>query len=126
MPKPAFARPSRKSTSDYLTKLQSPKWQKIRLKVFERAEWMCQACGSEDNTLTVHHGYYRYGADPQDLPLGTLWCMCATCHSIYQRELSFLKFAIGLLHPLEYLNAIAAIQTLLPSGVYLIPPDKKA
>ena len=101
---------TKKPTSDYFLKLQSPKWQKVRLKVLERAEWACETCGSEENTLTVHHGYYRYGVEPWDLPLNTLWCVCSDCHSEYQEELTRLKVAIGRLYPQDYYNILQEIE----------------
>jgi len=108
---PARRPHAKKLTNNYLTKLQSPKWQKVRLKVFERADWECETCSNKSNSLTVHHGYYRYGVEPWDLPWDTLWCLCAECHSMYQEELSLLKIAIGKLYPQDYANALRVIQS---------------
>lgn len=48
----------------YLEKLKDPRWQKKRLKVFERDEWTCQCCNDTESTLNVHHRYYKHNADP--------------------------------------------------------------
>jgi 5-methylcytosine-specific restriction endonuclease McrA len=30
--------------ADYLAKCKDPRWQKVRLEVFQRDEWTCQVC----------------------------------------------------------------------------------
>ena len=65
---------------DYKEKFKDPRWQKLRLKVFERDEWKCQACGSEEETLVVHHFYYKQGADPWEYDMDALITLCANCH----------------------------------------------
>lgn len=39
----------------YAEKLRDPRWQKKRLKIFERDGWACQDCRSTTNTLNLHH-----------------------------------------------------------------------
>jgi len=69
-----------KKKSEYAEKLKDPRWQKIRLQVFERDEWNCQCCHSEDDTLVVHHQYYEYGKEPWDYPLDSFITLCQECH----------------------------------------------
>lgn len=64
----------------YSDKLKDPRWQKIRLKIFERDEWACRECSSKENTLHVHHRYYEKNVDPWDYPLDSLITLCAYCH----------------------------------------------
>jgi 5-methylcytosine-specific restriction endonuclease McrA len=67
----------------YSEKLRDPRWQKIRLKVFERDEWKCQRrdCKSPENTmLVVHHREYRLKSDPWEYPLDWLITYCKNCH----------------------------------------------
>jgi len=40
---------------DYLEQLKSPKWQKKRLIIMSRDNFMCKGCGSENSKLNVHH-----------------------------------------------------------------------
>ncbi len=47
----------------YAKKLTDPRWQKMRLKVFERDGWKCVSCGYEDRELAVHHNNYRLGLE---------------------------------------------------------------
>lgn len=62
----------------YYTQLQSPKWQRRRLEIFQRDNWKCQECGSEVNTLHVHHMGYRGMA--WEAPDGALITLCIFCH----------------------------------------------
>jgi len=64
----------------YLEKLKDPRWQKKRLKIFERDEWSCQNCASEEKTLCVHHRYYLQGSDPWEYPDEALVTLCEECH----------------------------------------------
>ena len=67
----------------YRQKLRDPRWQKVRLTVFERDEWRCQRpdCHSPEHTpLAVHHKNYISGRDPWDYPLTDLITFCEPCH----------------------------------------------
>jgi hypothetical protein len=64
---------------DYQAKLKHPKWQRVRLQVFERAGFKCECCGDSESTLHVHHLVYSKG-DPWDAPMDTLECLCEVCH----------------------------------------------
>ncbi len=64
----------------YSEKLKDPRWQKVRLKIFERDEFECATCGNSKSTLFVHHKYYEYGIEPWDYPLNSLVTLCKTCH----------------------------------------------
>jgi 5-methylcytosine-specific restriction endonuclease McrA len=95
--------------SSYFEKLKDPRWQKVRLKVMERDNWTCQSCGDKSEMLTVHHGLYRWGVEPWDLPLDTLWCLCEGCHGMHQDQLSDLKLEIGRTNPKDYHKVMSAI-----------------
>ncbi len=69
-----------KDARTYWEKLQDPKWQQMRLRVLERAEFTCEMCGSKERTLHVHHGYYEKARDPWEYPFDTLHCLCEFCH----------------------------------------------
>ena len=73
----------------YRNKLKDPRWQKMRLKVFERDKFRCQFCSDEKSTLLVHHLYYSRDCDPWDYPLEALTTLCEGCHedeSQFRRE----------------------------------------
>ena len=64
----------------YAEKYKHPNWQRKRLEIMNRADFTCEACGSTNNSLQVHHGYYERGMDPWDYDDDTLHCFCVDCH----------------------------------------------
>ncbi len=64
----------------YAEKLRDPRWQRKRLEIMERAGFHCEACGSDQDALNVHHGYYERGLEPWEYPSETLHCLCERCH----------------------------------------------
>lgn len=70
----------------YADKLRSPKWQRKRLEILERAGWKCQSCGATDKNLQVHHLVYSK-RDPWDYADDCYQSLCDECHAIRQ-ELS--------------------------------------
>lgn len=69
----------------YSENLKDPRWQKLRLKIFERDKWMCQICGANDLPLNVHHRYYKSDKEPWDYPIDSLVTLCEECHN-YEKE----------------------------------------
>lgn len=63
---------------DYSEKLKNPKWQKKRLKIFERDGWECLSCGDKESTLCVHH--LKYGKEPWEVDDQFLETLCEDCH----------------------------------------------
>jgi len=70
----------------YRDKLLDPRWQKVRLKVFERDEWACKSCGASTSTLHVHHKDYIQGREPWDYPLENFLTLCERCHGRERTE----------------------------------------
>lgn len=64
---------------NYKEKLLDPRWQKLRLRVFERDGWKCVECGNSKITLHVHHE--EYNGDPWSISIDKLRCLCSTCHN---------------------------------------------
>lgn len=62
--------------------LKSPKWQKRRLQILEKDNWTCQACGTQEKTLHVHHLYYVDGKNLWDYNDHELITLCEDCHKI--------------------------------------------
>lgn len=63
----------------YRDKLRDPRWQRVRLLIFERDGWQCVHCGAKDKELHVHHFAY-VGKDPWDTPKWLLRTLCRDCH----------------------------------------------
>ena len=67
-------------SKSYLQKLKDPRWQKKRLEVLHNANFTCQLCYDNNETLQVHHLSYLNGKEPWDYNLNNFKCLCATCH----------------------------------------------
>jgi hypothetical protein len=65
---------------DYLEKLKDPRWQQVRLKIFERDGWKCQYCGDDKATLVVHHLRYEKNKEPWEGYEANLITLCQNCH----------------------------------------------
>ena len=65
----------------YADKLKDPRWQKLRLAVFERDGWACRICGAKDRTLNAHHTFYKRDAQGLwDYEPETIVTLCDACH----------------------------------------------
>lgn len=64
----------------YADKLKHPNWQKMRLKVLQKAKFTCKLCKDTETELHVHHNYYEADTDPWDYPLNAFTCLCKHCH----------------------------------------------
>jgi len=71
----------------YQEKLKDPRWQRKRLKVFDRDGWKCQECGNDKEMLAVHHK--KYHGEPWQAPLKELITVCDTCHHFLTIEKNF-------------------------------------
>lgn len=60
--------------------LRDPRWQKRRLQILDRAEFHCEECDDDQNTLHVHHKVYRKGAMPWEYGDHELKALCENCH----------------------------------------------
>ena len=107
----------------YVDLLKDPRWQKKRLEIMERDRWACVSCQSTNKTLTVHHGLYRWGVAPWDLPSDTMWTLCEECHQRAQDRLADLKLEIGRLSPADYEDAIHAVLYIESGGKITYDPE---
>jgi hypothetical protein len=64
----------------YSEKLRDPRWQKMRLEVFNRDSFKCKHCFAADKTLHVHHLIYLKGKEPWESDLSHLITLCEECH----------------------------------------------
>lgn len=75
-------------TEKYSEKLKDPRWQKKRLEIFNRDQWMCQRCYNHESTLVVHHRLYLPDTEPWDYPNELLLTLCESCHELEREERS--------------------------------------
>lgn len=64
----------------YAEQLRHPLWQRKRLEVLEGAQWMCQSCFANDQTLHVHHKRYVKGRMAWEYTVSELAALCEPCH----------------------------------------------
>lgn len=69
----------------YSEKLRDPRWQKLRLEIFERDNWKCCYCNDSATTLNVHHLKYTQHL-PHDEPKENLQTVCEDCHMIIEER----------------------------------------
>ncbi len=62
-----------------LSVYRDPRWQKIRLRIFERDNWGCRKCGATGSSLQVHHKKYE-GTAPWETSDRYLVTLCEACH----------------------------------------------
>lgn len=58
-----------------------PKWQKLRLLVFQRDEFKCTKCGETEKMLHAHHLKYIDNVPIWDVPIDYIITLCEDCHS---------------------------------------------
>lgn len=87
----------------YAAKLRDPRWQKVRLQVMERDEFICQFCGDANTTLNVHHLFYVRGRSPWEYPVESLLTLCEPCHEAETADLK--DSAEYLIHVLKTIGA---------------------
>ena len=64
----------------YRQKLLDPRWQRKRLEVLQLADFRCESCCSDENTLHVHHKFYVKGREPWEYEATDLVALCEDCH----------------------------------------------
>lgn len=84
----------------YSEKLKDPRWQKKRLFILERDEWVCQCCYNDEITLHVHHMKYM-GENPWECDDKFLITLCEHCH---EQETQSSKMVASKLH--KFLNTL--------------------
>lgn len=66
---------------NYAAKRLDPRWQRRRLEIMHRDNFLCQICGDGTTTLNVHHlNGYRKGAEPWEYSDDELETLCEHCH----------------------------------------------
>lgn len=74
---------------NYQKQLLDPRWQKKRLRILERDNWMCTLCGDNKSTLHIHHTRYgTYAWEVDDEFLKTRCCHCHLLEEYYKENYS--------------------------------------
>ena len=72
-----------KGKKSFKDQYKSPKWQKKRLEILERDEFSCRECGSEEDTLHVHHYLYHKNKMLWEYDNIYLTTYCDPCHNYW-------------------------------------------
>jgi hypothetical protein len=84
-----------KNMKPYQQKLLDPRWQQMRLRVYERDNFKCKICGDSKSTLNAHHVHYHPSSDgPWDYDMRTIITLCAKCHEEEHETLNFSKASL--------------------------------
>lgn len=83
----------------YREKLKDPRWQRLRLKTLDRAEWCCEWCGDTAATLHVHHNFYVRGRQPWEYSAAELAVLCEHCHGEIEARVVALTECLALITP---------------------------
>jgi hypothetical protein len=101
---------------NYSEKLKDPRWQKLRLEIFNRDAWTCQKCLSKADTLTVHHKFYFPGKEPWDYGQEELITLCESCHE--EESFSRPEYEKNLIHILRSQGYLADDVFRIFWGIY--------
>lgn len=66
---------------DFQKQIKHPKWQQKRLEILERDEYMCQNCHTQEETLHVHHFFYKPKTLLWEYDESSLITLCSDCHN---------------------------------------------
>jgi len=83
----------------YSELLKDPRWQKVRLRKLESAEWKCERCYDSETMLSVHHKRYLKGRMPWEYDEQELAVLCQPCHEVEHEQKSVRDALIARLDP---------------------------
>lgn len=76
----------------YQDQIKDPRWQKKRLEILNRDEFVCQGCFDDESELHVHHRTYHKGHMIGEYENEELMTLCKTCHQdIYKAKEEVVK-----------------------------------
>jgi hypothetical protein len=86
-----------------------PEWQKKRLEIMKRHEFMCQSCDATEKQLFVHHKFYSKNTLLWQYPDESYETLCEDCHAKADALREEVKRAIGCLplHMIEHIHGYA-------------------
>src|SRR5262245_8350318 len=101
-----------KAQREYQERLKDPRWQRKRLGVLERAAWACEACGTKDSNLQVHHGFYERQALPWEYSDASLFVLCDHCHERAETIRAAVYRELGCIAPWYHKHALTLLVEL--------------
>ncbi len=95
-------------SEEFRSQYKSPQWQKKRLEALEAAEFRCQYCCDDEQTLHVHHKRYIKGRKVWEYEVRELSVFCECCHALVHKAKDQLNNLISSIDH-QALTDIAAI-----------------
>jgi len=87
----------------YFELLKDPRWQKKRLEILQRDEFMCRSCYDKDSSLQIHHLSYSYNGNPWDVDNDKLLTVCENCHKQFSDANKAVKDSIAKFKEPDYI-----------------------
>jgi len=106
---------------NYSEILKSPKWQKRRLKIFERDSYTCQSCKDAESQLQVHH--IAYTSNPIETPDELLITLCDKCHQEVSDQFNDIKNIFQALQKSKKFLELKVFMSLVNSIAFYGIPD---
>lgn len=107
--------------NNFFDQYKDPRWQKKRLEIMQRDEFICRECGSDNSELNVHHRFYDKELKIWEYNNEDLITYCNDCHNQTHDLLNSIKQTCGMMHleQLQFANdIILKIQKLYPPQCY--------
>ena len=109
----------------YAEKLRDPRWQKRRLEIMKRDDFMCRNCGDTEKTLNVDHKVYVKGRDPWDYQDDDLQTLCEDCHSRLGAARKRIAEAVGRMTSFEIVQLEAFLENRTVGNEITVIIDEK-
>lgn len=94
---------------EFKDQYRHPNWQKKRLEALESAHFVCQLCGSDEDTLHVHHKRYVKGRKVWEYDKSELSVLCEGCHAEAHLAKEALNEIMARLHPEGLADVVALV-----------------
>jgi hypothetical protein len=91
----------------YAEQLGHPNWQRVRLRILERADWQCEECGNTDKQLHVHHKFYIKGRMVWEYSDDELMALCKDCHKDHHESSEHLARVLADVYPSVMISIVA-------------------
>ena len=106
----------------YAEQLKHPEWQRKRLEILQRDNFVCQKCFEPDKTLHVHHKHYRKGAKVWEYEDHVLVSLCEACHESAHVDHSLLNDVVAYM-PMDGNRCMTECLSLLAGFIKGWAPD---
>ena len=98
-----------------------PHWQRKRLEVLDAKGFYCSVCGSEDETIHVHHKRYVKGRKIWEYHVDEFDVLCASCHKEAHKAKDVMNEVIARAETPVFLEISALIFEFV--GAFVHPDD---